>query len=203
MNDDFKSSQTVEPIANESSLQATSQEKKQIAEKKKYSKVFSFLSIILLLATSGVGVITYFWYQAQQENVAYKKEISALQTTLGVADQTNIATEKAKNVVNGVASFSSLITSYHNILEASVDSSQADFDSTSKQIEASLKDYNKASSLPQGWAVLAVYQVVKPNTQPSGVLNALVYWPASNTKPADFIPMIKEVGGKWQYDTKL
>lgn len=57
-----------------------------VKEKKKHSKAFSFVSVLFLLAILGTGVMTYFWYYAENRLDDARNEVSTLQSSLSSAD---------------------------------------------------------------------------------------------------------------------
>lgn len=90
MNDDFKRPlgpttkvQEAEPVENEPPV-TMGAPIKPVKEKKKHSKAFSFVSVLLLLAILGVGVMTYFWYDAQNKLDDANQQLSALQSDLAI-----------------------------------------------------------------------------------------------------------------------
>ncbi|MBC7746923.1 hypothetical protein H7Y40_02995 [Pedobacter sp.] len=82
MNDDFKSSQPVTSVVDEPTPQVTPPVQKPIVEKKKYSKAFSFVSVLLLLVILGAGVLAYFWYNQSQELTNLKSQNTDLKTDI-------------------------------------------------------------------------------------------------------------------------
>jgi uncharacterized protein HemX len=160
----------------------------------------SFL-LILLMAATGYAVYSYLSEQKLQQKVTDAENNSKLlQEALRAANKPNATNAAEHAETDKIASFSSFLKEYGDIRSASV---QVDQTATKKDIESALKSYYKLNSLPSSWDVLAVYQVVKPQTPPTGELHALVYWPATDTKPAGFIDMIKPVGAAWKYNEQL
>lgn len=175
-----------------------------LAPKEKHSRAVTSLSILFLLMLLAAGVVTYLWFNNKQEIDRKQADLSIsqdlvnqLRTQLSKArSQATVAT----NSSSGLPDFGAFDREYQKIVQASV---PTDRTATKKEIESALKSYYKLTDLPAGWDLVTVYQVVKPQTPPSGELMALVYWPASGTKPAGFVSMIKPVGGTWKYNQML
>lgn len=64
-----------------------------------------------------------------------------------------------------------------------------------------VKKHYKVDVLPQGTAILLGYEMVKPDSAPSGEKRALIYWPATGSTPAQFADVIKNAGTDvWYFD---
>ncbi len=61
---------------------ATTRPQPVVKEKKKYSKALSFVSVLLLLAILGAGIMSYFWYDQSQKLEAVRDELSAAENTI-------------------------------------------------------------------------------------------------------------------------
>lgn len=84
MNDDFKrplgdvKKQPVTPVVETSSPPQPPQNAPVVKEKKKNSKAFSFVSILLLLTLLGAGIMTYLWYNQNQDVDGLKNDNASL-----------------------------------------------------------------------------------------------------------------------------
>ena len=66
------------------------------------------------------------------------------------------------------------------MLEAGVELSETD----KKDIEEGVKKYYKVSELPEKWQIILGYKDAKVDEKTGKPVNALVYWPANEEKPA-------------------
>ena len=66
------------------------------------------------------------------------------------------------------------------------------------------KQHYKVDMVPEGATVIVGYEMVKPDTKPSGQVRALVYWPGAEGERPEFFDVIKDAGkDTWRYDEYL
>lgn len=88
MNDDFKrplGSDSRDPkteVPVRDSEPAVTRKQTVVKEKKRYSKAFSFVSMLLLLAILGAGVLGYLWYEQDQQLASLKDEVGNSKATI-------------------------------------------------------------------------------------------------------------------------
>lgn len=151
----------------------------------------------LLLIAAGLLVYGYFMMQDLQA------KLNDTQAELQAERQSQMATANQQTEDEKIANFGTFIGEYHKIQAASEEVA-VDRNKEVALIEAALKQYYDMATLPEGWAVLNIYQITKPETPPSGDLHALIYWPADQAKPASFVEMVKAKGAKeWQFNESL
>lgn len=167
-----------------------------VKEKIKSRPAVVVLSLLLMIALTGIGTVTYAWIQERQKTADAQSQLQATRKTLEDFNKLNIGSAEADQQAEKIPHFGAFLGQYNNFLANSV---IVDKDKEKAGIEAAIKSYYKTSSLPDGWAVLSIYQVVKPETPPTGDYYALVYWP-EGAKSAGFMPLYKPNGGEWRYD---
>jgi len=172
-----------------------------VKEKTRSRPAVVILSSLLMIATVGVGFLAYAWLAERQAAIDKGNELSLTKEALVAANQDNITEGQSQQEAQKLPNFGTFISAYNAMLSASPNVS-IDRVKEDQAIMQALKDYYKTQTLPQGVAVLSIYQVVKPETPPSGDYYALVYWPQGE-KPASFIPLIKPKGGTWKYEEML
>lgn len=170
-----------------------------VKQKTKSRPAVVVLSVLLILLLAGAGAVSYAWVQEKQKATDAQKQLQAAQLDIKNLHAMSIGSAKADQEAQDIPNFGAFTKQYDNFLENSV---AVDKVKEKAGIEAALKTYYKMSTLPDGWAVLSIYQVVKPETPPTGDYYALVYWPEGQ-KPANFVPLYKQKGGEWKYYEQL
>lgn len=152
--------------------------------------------VIVLLA--GLGALTYYFYSVEQTD-KQQTDQATNQLTTANATVANLRSQLSTNLAKDDQPVTSadIQTAYNKIEANSVVVSATD----KTAIFDAVKAYYKLSSLPDGTAVLAMYQLAKPFDATNNDSYALIYYPAGDTKPAIFFDMIKAKGtSTWKYN---
>lgn len=164
-------------------------------ESSKGKWVFGGLATILIL---GLGAASAWLYTDAQ---SIRNELQNTKTGLTAArdDAAKLrgqVTQNSSPVPVKSEDFATFIAEYDKMLEAGVELSETD----KKDIEEGVKKYYKLSELPEKWQIVLGYKDAKVDKETGKPVNALVFWPASEEKPAGFFEMTQDKEGKWQYN---
>lgn len=171
------------------------------AKEKHSKKPIIILAAVALIALLAAGYLGYQYALSNTKVTQLNADKSKLASDISklkadtAANNANALTDDAqpKNV-------NDLNRAYDRIVEQKVDLTSVD---ESTIMEVAKKHY-KVDMLPEGAALLVGYQMVKPDTQPSGEIRALVYWPKVGDNPAEFIDIVRDAGSDaWHYQDSL
>lgn len=147
--------------------------------------------VIILLIIMALGLVLFgvLLWQRMLDLDSVRAELASLQHQLQQSQQ------KFSVSVTPDTRFRKFIDAYNDIL-----SHQSSFvtDADRTAVLAGAKEYYKSSSLPEGTALLAIYSDGKSTD--GHPRRAVVYYPASEQKPASFIDMIEGENGKWLFN---
>ncbi len=147
------------------------------------------LLIVVGALVIGIVAIGMVLWQRMADLDGVRAELASVQQQLTHANSTKTVKPSSK--------FIAFVSAYNDIEKAPVDKQLSDAEKTA--VFDGIKDYYKLTSIPAGAAVLVAY----PDEKASGDYprHAIVYWPASDQKPAGFMDMVQnESGGKWFYN---
>lgn len=159
--------------------------------KKRRPLLHLFLMVLLVGATTGVG---YMWYQTDKQLQIERAKAATIQSQ----DNTDAAFDNPENVDTGALppNFASFLDEYNNFIQSTI-TNPVEEEVDEAEILSAVAKYYEIEEVTEGTAVLVVYQVVKPDTDPTGDISALVYIPSSEEKPAGFVDVLKKSGGEW------
>lgn len=135
------------------------------------------------------------WTEAEDAKTQLSDAQSALVAAQAAAKDKESANQKPTNAAK-TEDFSAFLAEYNKMSAAAV----AISDDETKAIEAAIKDHFKLATLPVGWTVVVAYKDAKADTTTGKPVNALVYWPALEQKPATFFEVAQMADGKWAYN---
>lgn len=171
------------------------------AKEKHSKKPIIILAVALLIALLAAG---YLGYQYALSNTKIT-QLNADKAKLN-SDIAKIKTDTAANNASALTddaqpkNVNDLNHVYNRIVEQKVDLTSID---ESTIMEVAKKHY-KADVLPEGAVILVGYQMVKPGSESTGEMRALVYWPKDGASPAEFIDIVKDAGSDtWRYEDSL
>lgn len=206
MNDDFKrplgsvvkkQEDQWPPVSQTDPVQAPTVRPVVDTQPKKARKAPIVAYSLLVLALIASGVLGYLWYDQRGRTATAESDKASAQAELASlkAEQSKQnLTVPVETTAPDAAAFNK---QYSNIMNAPTPAN-LDVVSVKKEILSFLLDYYKVDSLPSGWAVLNVYL----ETKDSEDTQALVYYPATDNKPAAFIALSKKKGStEWSLST--
>ena len=154
-------------------------------------KSYRILIALLVVSFIFIGVLFYSWQNTKDQLATAQQEASVIKKERD---------EMAKNIyieqTNPKPSYSKFDLAYSNILMAT-ETSPVNEEVNDTEILQAVASYYKMDELPAETAVLAVYNDEKDTTR------ALVYYPATDEKPAGFIDMYKTTTNEWKYQEYL
>lgn len=170
--------------------------------KKKMSKKSLILIVVTILFL--IGATTAAVLFAFQNNAAHS-QMTQLNADLAMRNS-EIAKLKADRLADAAGNLAledapknanSLSQVLDNIYKHPVDLTSTD---KSTVLEVAKRHF-EAETLPDGAMVVVGYEMVKPASQPSGEVRALVYWPGVDNQPMQFLDVIKDAGKNiWRAD---
>ncbi|MGB3024084.1 MAG: hypothetical protein WBB39_04765 [Candidatus Saccharimonadales bacterium] len=168
----------------------------ELAPPSPVKKSMSLKAIMGIIASSIIvlGLVVGLILVLRNQQVL-TQELSKTKETLKTRSSELDALKKQESINR--TSFERFAQGYTDMLGSTI---SGDTSVEKTAIEAAIKAHYKLSVLPEGWRVLTIFELARPLTSPTGELRALIYWPASDTKPAGFFEMLRPVKGSWQYN---
>ena len=154
--------------------------------------------VLLVLAIAAAG---FFAFQANANNskltqleadkTKLTQDVATLKTDQGATAGYNEALQNAPKNANNLTQV------LDEIYKHSVDLTSND----KVIIMAMAKKYYRVDTVPDGASVVLGYEMVKPDTEPSGEVRALVYWPGKAGERPQFLDVIRPAGETtWRTD---
>ncbi len=166
------------------------------------SVILIIIAIVFLLGSTIAAA--FFAFQASVAN-SKVTQLNADKAKLS-SDIAKLKSERAADVAGNQA-LDEAPKNANNITQALDDIYQQTVELTSNDkstiIEVA-KKYLKVDTVPEGATVIVGYEMVKPETKPSGEIRALVYWPGAEGERPQFFDIVKDAGKDiWRYDEYL
>lgn len=184
---------TQEPVRTDETVAAAP----VVATKKKSGAKKWLLGGLTVLLLAGLGAFAY-WQWSEAESA--KKELSsieaALQNAQDIAKSDSGTTEPDESISSTAEDFDAFMDEYGKMAAVSAVLTDAD----EKAIETAIKDYYKLTTLPEGWQIVIAYKDAKADRTTGKPVNALIFWPASESKPAGFFEVSQTQDGSWKYN---
>ena len=165
----------------------------------KRSAILVLIAIIFLLGTTAATAFFAFQNNAANSKITQlnadkaklNSDIAKLRTDHVAESAGNQAAQDAPKNANNLSQILDEI--YRHPAELTSDDK-----STVMEVA---KQHFEASTIPDGARIMVGYEMVKPASQPSGEIRALVYWPGTENERPQFLDVIKDAGKDvWRAD---
>lgn len=154
--------------------------------------------VLLVAAVSAAGFFAFRYYavsshitQLNADKVKLNSDIAKLkQDSIANASSEQLSAQSPKSAAN--------LTQVLLSMEQHPVDLTSDDESTIMEV---VKRHYDVDTLPEGAAIILSYQMVKSGDAPSDAKRALVYWPKTSSKPAEFVDVVQDAGSDaWRFE---